>query len=195
MRGLFNYIVSPIGDRYNNKVQVEEGKDLIINTEISNHEYVNRVAEVVQVPIGIATPIRRGQEVLVHHQVFRRWYDVKGRERNSRAWANEDKYLVEQDQVFLYRNAGEEWNPMPGYCFVQPIENDDRFSLDAEKPLVGVVRYSGIPLMVGKLVGFSPNDEFEFIVDGVRLYRVMDKYINIEYEYQGDEKAYNPSWA
>ncbi len=120
---------------------------------------------------------------------------MKGREKNTRSFINEDKYLLQQDQLFLYRKKGGEWNTMPGYSFIQPVENDDRFSIDKEKPLVGFVRYSGSPLMVGKLVGFSPGDEFEFVVDGVRMYRVMDKYINIEYEYQGDEKAYNPSWA
>ena len=195
MRGLFDYIVTPLGERYNNEVEVEDGKNLILNTEISNHEYINRIGKVLQVPYGVATPVRKGYEVLVHHQVFRRWYDMKGREKNTRSFINEDKYLLQQDQLFLYRKEGGDWNTMPGYSFIQPVENDDRFSIDKEKPLVGFVRYSGSPLMVGKLVGFSPGDEFEFVVDGVRMYRVMDKYINIEYEYQGNEKAYNPGWA
>ena len=45
------------------------------------------------------------------------------------------------------------------------------------------------------LVGFTPNSEYEFIVDGERLYRVLSKFITIKYEYQGDEEEYNPSWA
>ncbi len=57
---LFNYIVTPVGQRYNNEVEVEEGKNLILNTEIANHEYINRVAEVIQVPFGVGTPVRVG---------------------------------------------------------------------------------------------------------------------------------------
>ena len=46
-----------------------------------------------------------------------------------------------------------------------------------------------------ELVGFTPNSEYEFIIDGERLYRVLNKFITIKYEYQGNEEEYNPSWA
>ena len=46
-----------------------------------------------------------------------------------------------------------------------------------------------------ELVGFKPNSEHEFIIDKERLYRVMNKFITIKYEYKGDEEEYNPSWA
>jgi hypothetical protein len=32
-------------------------------------------------------------------------------------------------------------------------------------------------------------------VDDERLYRVRSRSLTIKYEYQGDEKEYNPSWA
>ena len=47
---------------------------------------------------------------------------------------------------------------------------------------------------VGDLVGFTPDSEYEFIIDGERLYRVFTKDISIKYEYQGQEEEYNPSW-
>ena len=46
-----------------------------------------------------------------------------------------------------------------------------------------------------ELVGFTPNSEYEFVINGERLYRVMNKFITIKYEYQGNEEEYNPSWA
>ena len=49
MRGLFNFIVSPDGERYNNSVKVGD-KDLILNTEVYNHQFVNREAIVKSVP-------------------------------------------------------------------------------------------------------------------------------------------------
>jgi len=52
MKSLFNFIVSPDGERYNNSVKVGD-KDLILNTEVSNHQYTNREAIVLKSPIGI----------------------------------------------------------------------------------------------------------------------------------------------
>ena len=47
----------------------------------------------------------------------------------------------------------------------------------------------------GDIVGYKPNTECEFIVDGEKLYRVLSNLITVKYEYQVDEEAYNPSWA
>lgn len=70
-----------------------------------------------------------------------------------------------------------------------------QLSVETEKPLVGIVRYSDGTVNVGDLVGFDPVSTFEFVVDGKRMYRALSKFITIKYEYQGDEEEYNPSWA
>jgi len=193
MESVYNFVVTPKGDRYNNTKKVDGGK-LILNTEIFNHQYVNREAIVVSTPMVGQTDIKPGDTVIVHHNVFRRWHDVKGREKNSRSFLSEDEYLVPQDQIFMYKTDGN-WNAMPGYTFVKPIKSQDKYSITMEKPLVGVVKYSDGCFLPTQLVGFRPSSEFEFVVDGERLYRVMNNFITIEYEYQGDEEEYNPSWA
>lgn len=195
MKSLYDYIVAPSGDRYNNSIGLEDGKSLILNTEVYNHQYINRVGLVKEIPLLGPTPVMAGDEVTIHHNVFRRWHDMKGREKNSRSFVDDNTYIVSPDQVFLYRRPAGEWKVMPGYCFIQPLVSDNRFSLDVERPLVGTVKYSDGSVEEGSLVGFTPGDEFEFVVDGERMYRVMSKYINIQYEHQGNEEAYNPSWA
>ena len=60
---------------------------------------------------------------------------------------------------------------------------------------MGVVKYSDGTIKEGDLVGFRPSSEFDFVIDGKRLYRVLSNFITIKYEYQGNEEAYNPSWA
>ena len=82
-----------------------------------------------------------------------------------------------------------------GYCFIKPLKAIDKFNINQEKPLQGIVKYSDGTVNVNELVGFTPNSEYEFIVDGERLYRVLSNLITIKYEYQGDEEEYNPSWA
>ena len=193
MKSVYNFIVQPVGERYNNKVEVGD-KELILNTEIFNHQYVNRLAKVVSVPTAKSTEIQVGDIVLVHFNVFRRWHDVKGKERNSRSYLNEDKYFVNDDQIFLYKR-NKKWICPQGYCFVQPIKDNSKLSVDTEKPLIGIVKHTDGRAELNSLVGFLPGMECEFVVDGKRLYRVPSKFITIKYEYQGDEEEYNPSWA
>ena len=193
MKSVYNFVVTPVGQRYNNTKKVGDS-ELIINTEVFNHQHVNRTAKVISTPTVGETDIKPGDEVMVHHNVFRRWHDVKGRERNSKAYFNEDTYLISTDQIFLYKNK-DKWQAPKGYCFVKPIKAVDQFSTESEKPLVGIVKYSDGTVDVNDLVGFRPSSEYEFVVDGQRLYRVMSNFITIKYEYQGNEEEYNPSWT
>ena len=193
MKSVYNFVVTPKGNRYNNSKKVGDS-ELILNTEIFNHQYVNREAVVMSTPIVGDTDIEAGDTVIVHHNVFRRWHNVKGIEKNSRSYFNESTYFINHDQIFLYKRDNN-WIAPKGYCFVKPLKAIDKFNIDQEKPLQGIVKYSDGTVSVNELVGFTPNSEYEFIVDGERLYRVLSKFITIKYEYQGDEEEYNPSWA
>ena len=193
MKSVYNFVVTPIGKRYNNTKKVGDS-ELILNTEIFNHQYVNRKASVISTPIIGDTDIQAGDDVIVHHNVFRRWHNVKGIEKNSKSYFNESTYLISQDQIFLYKRYWE-WKTPKGYCWVKPLKNTDKFNVEQEKPLQGIVKYSDGTVDVNSLVGFKPNAEYEFIIDGERLYRVLSNFITIKYEYQGDEETYNPSWA
>jgi hypothetical protein len=197
MHGWDSFIVSPIRSRYDNTKKVGD-VDLILNTDIFTHKNVSNNAIVVGLPKNIKTNIQIGDEVIIHHNVFRRWHDVRGKEQNSRSFFSEDKYFVGEDQLYIYKHK-DEWKSLDNYCFVKPIANDDMFSLDKEKPLVGVLKYSNEVLEskginVGDKVGFTPGSEFEFIIDGERVYRVRTNVITIKYEYEGEEREYNPSW-
>ena len=192
MKAYKDFIVSPIGERYNNSTKVGD-KNLILNTEVFNHQYVNRLAKVIATPLLFQSPINVGDEVIVHHNIFRRWHDVKGREKNSRSYWKEDKYIISQDQLYLYKRN--DWIATPGYSFVQPIKSTNNLTNDNEQPLTGIIKYTDGAYNLNTLVGFTPNSEYEFVIDGERLYRVLNKFITIKYEYQGNEEEYNPSWA
>ena len=193
MKSVYNFVVTPKGSRYNNAKKVGDS-ELILNTEIFNHQYVNREATVISTPIISDTDIKSGDTVIVHHNVFRRWHDVKGVERNSKSYFDESTYFINKDQIFLYKRS-DKWIAPKGYCFVKPLKAVDQFNIESEKPLQGIVKYSDGTVKVGGLVGFTPNSEYEFIVDSERLYRVLSNFITIKYEYQGNEEEYNPSWA
>ena len=193
MKAVYDFVVSPIKSRYNNTKDID-GKELIVNTEIFNHQYVSREAIVKAIPTVGETNIKVGDKVIVNHNIFRRWHNVKGIEKNSRSYFDEETYLVASDQIFLYKRNNT-WKPQKGYCFIKPIKSTNELDVDKEKPLTGVVKYTDGTVDKGDLVGFTPNTKYEFIIDGQKLYRLLSKFITIKYEYQGDEEEYNPSWA
>ena len=193
MKSVYNFVVKPKGERYNNTKKFNGG-ELILNTDIYQHQYVNREAIVISTPIIGDTDIKPGDTVIVHHNVFRRWNDVKGVERNSKAYFNEDVYFINHEQIFLYKQENK-WIAPKGYCFVIPLKATDQFNTESEKPLQGIVKYSDGTVEVGDLVGYRPSSEYEFVVDGERLFRVLSNFITIKYEHQGNEEEYNPSWA
>lgn len=197
MRSLYFFIIKPVEDRYENTKKINN-TDLILNTEMQNHQYVSRRGIVLETPINEKTGIKKGDEVILHHNVFRRFYDVRGNEKNSKNYFDDETFFVEPELVFMYKRNGE-WKPVEGYCFVQPLVNDDKFSLEKEKPLTGKMVYADNSLIKngikpGTIVGFTPSSEYEFIIDGKRLYRVPTNSICIKYGYQGTEEEYNPVW-
>ena len=195
MHALYNFVVEPIGERYNNKKQVGD-KELILNTEIFNHQYINREAKVIATPKLVNSNLQIGDTVLIHHNVFRRWHNMRGIEKNSRGFINENTYSVYADQIYAYKRNNK-WNALDGYCFVKPIKSYDNLKVDKEQSLIGIMRYADKTLKMieeGDLVGFTPSSEFEFVINGERLYRVLTNSITIKYEYQGQEEEYNPGW-
>jgi len=193
MKSVYNFVVTPKGERYNNKKKVGDS-ELILNTEVYNHQYVNREAIVISTPIAEHTDIKPGDIVIVHHNVFRRWHNIKGIEKNSKSYFNESTYFISKDQIFLYKRK-DKWLAPKGYCFIKPLKAIDQFNIESEKPLQGIAKYSDGTVKVGDLIGFKPSSEYEFIVDGERLYRVLSNFITIKYEHQGNEEEYNPSWT
>ena len=199
MKSVYDFVVSPIKSRYNNTKKIGD-KELIVNTEIFNHQFVSREAIVKSVPLIGETNIKVGDKVILHHNVFRRWHNMRGEEKNSRSFFDEETYFISEEQIFLYKSEDTDWRASKGYCFVKPIVSKNNLDTNIEEPLIGVLKYlddglEATGLQKDDLVGFSPDDEYEFVIDGQRLYRVMTQFITIKYEYQGNEEEYNPSWA
>jgi hypothetical protein len=198
MNALYDFIVKPVGNKYSNTIKVGN-KDLVVNTKIENWKFVNRIAEVIQVPLAFKSNISKGDKVVIHQNVFRTFYDIKGKKKKSRSFLNEDYHLCSFDQIYLYKNKLG-WNTVNERCFVQPIKDKQDLTLNKERSLVGILKYSNSSLKAlkinpGDLVGFTPNSEWEFLVDNERLYCMKSNDIVIKYEYQGDEEKYNPSWT
>jgi hypothetical protein len=194
MRSLYQFVIKPYTSRYDN-VKLIDDKELIINSNIENHQFVSKKAVVVSTPAAFDTDIKNGDILYVHHNIFRRYYDVKGNEKNSGSFFMEDLYFCSLDQIYMCNNKCN-----LNYCFVKPIKEIEDLHNRKEKEYFGILKHSNksleaVGLTPGDLVIFTPNSEFEFIIEGERLYCMKSNDIAVTYEYEGNEEENNPSWA
>lgn len=193
MQSIYNFIISPYDKRTSAEKEIN-GVTLLLNTELQNHLYTSRHGVVKAVPKINSLGLEPGDEVIVHHNVFRRFRDVRGAEKNSRSYYEEDKYFVYPDQIYAYKRNGE-WKPVDGFIFVKPMLDERMFSEHKEFPLIGKVKYAYEGFEPGELIGFTPGTEYEFNIEGEKVYRVPANRITIKYGRQASEKEYNPSWS
>lgn len=170
------FIVRPVGGkRYDNTRDIG-GVDFIVSTSEEDHRFSNRYAEVIETPSRYTGPVMKGDILLVHHNVFKFYNDIRGRQRSGRSFFRDDVFLVDPDQFFLYKRDGV-WNTYDRYCFVKPGGN-------TQEPLTGTMVYPnehliGKGVRCGDRVSFRPDSEYEFEVDGERLYRMFDHQITM----------------
>ena len=198
MNSLYKFLIKPVNKRYNNEKKVGD-KTLVINTKIENHRFVSREAVVVSTPLAFKSKIKPGDIVIVHFNVFRRFYDIRDQEKDSSSYFKDDLYFCDPYQIYLYKRD-DKWMTHLDYCFVKPIIDNNVLNQNKEKPLTGILKYSNnilkdMGVEEEDLVGFTPVSEFEFIVDNERFYCMKSNDIVVKHEYEGNEKEYNPSWA
>ena len=199
MNSLYDFIVRPYnGNRYENSIKVAD-KELVLNTKIEAFKAVNNIAEVIAVPLAFKTNIKVGDKIIIHHNVFRIFYDIRGKVKNSRSLFKDDTFFVSVDQIYMHGDIGN-WKAFGDRCFVMPLKSNDSLTLDKEQKLIGILKYGNssleaLKISPGDLVGYTPFGEFDFIIDDQRLYCMKSNDIVIKYEYQGDEVENNPSWA
>ena len=180
MKSLYSFIIKPKEERYDNIRKVDD-KTLIINTNIEDHRFVSKKAVVVSTPAAFETSINKGDEVYVHHNVFRRWYDIRGKEKNSSAFINENEYFVSPEEIFAYKN-NDNWKCFDKFCFVKPLKDVSKWSVLKEKKLLGKLVYSNeylneLGIACGDVVGFTPDSEYEFNIENQKLYRILSNQI------------------
>jgi len=198
MKSLYDFIVEPLGDKYSNTVNIDS-KSLVLNTKIESFKFVNRLAKVIKTPLAFNLDIKAGDIVVIHQNVFRTFYDMKGKKKKSRSFFKDNLYFCALDQIYLYKNSNG-WNSFGDRCFIKPIKSKDDLTLDKEASLIGILKYGNsslnkLKINPGDLVGYTPNGEWEFLIEKERLYCMKSNDIVIKYEHEGNEVEYNPSWA
>lgn len=188
MRSPFQFIVRPRDAKRYDNTRKWGDVDFIVSVSQEDHKFSNRYAEVVSVPICYNGPIKQGDILIVHHNVFKFYYNMYGRQKSGKSFLWDDLFLLDEDQFFLYKSEDGEWKAHSRYCFVKPSEAKNSASLDKaenEEPLIGTIRYindelTAFGLKQGDEVVYQPESEYEFDVDGERLYRMFTSNIAIQ---------------
>jgi len=175
----FYFIVEPVGGKSYDNIR---DNGLIVSSSKEDHKATNRFALVINTPIGYTGPVSIGDTVVVHHNVFRTYFDMKGKEKKSFSHIKDNIYYLELDQFYLYKSNGGEWNANPPYCFVRPLNKEQMSQIEEagiKEALTGEIVYSNL-FDRGSIISFQPDSEYEFKIDGEKLYRMFDKNICIE---------------
>lgn len=183
MKPLFHFLVTPLNGRsYNNEVDLGNGKKFIISASQEDHTTTQRIAVVIEIPMEYKGAVKLGDQIVVHHNIFRVSFDQKGREKPSSAAVGNGTYLVEPDLAYMYRSSdSDDWKAINPFIFIEPVSNDNNmFDSSRLKQLYGTIAYSANKeLPIGQLISFTPDSEYEFKIDGRVLYRMREKNITL----------------
>lgn len=183
MKSPHYFIIKPYnGVRYDN-IRKFGNVDFIISSSIEDHTVTNRFAVVISAPQWYQGPISEGDIIVVHHNTFRLYYDMKGNESSSWCHYRDDLFMVDYEQIYLYKKQDDNWMSTYPYVFVEPIKND--FSDKVVNHYYYKTTFGNIVhlpeennnLCVGDEISYMPGSEYEFKIDDKKLYRVKMQYI------------------
>jgi hypothetical protein len=181
MKSPFQFLIKPKGQEYNNEIEIA-GQKIVINSTLDNHMNVNRFAEVISVPTLYKGFIKPGNTIVVHHNIFRIYHDMKGRPRKSPNYFKDDIYMIMPYQFYLCHD-GHKWMSVDDYCFVAPTDKENTYLYEeGEEENTGFVVYGNpsldaLGVSVGDKVNFTKNSEYEFTVNDQKMYRMRTRDI------------------
>lgn len=170
------FIVTPKGGNLFVTEKQIGGHKMIVNTSIEDAKNVNRVGIVLALPMVYDGNIRIGDEVILQHNVFRDWFDMKGITRKSNHHLKDNLFSVDEELIFLI-NRNNKFIAVNQFCFIEPIFEEERWVGKVEQMHIGHVKFGNEKLknqgvFDGDKIAFAKDSEYTFEIDGERLYRV-----------------------
>jgi len=181
MKSLYRFIIEPKnGNQYNNTKKVGD-VELIINTSIEEAKDVQRIGKVLALPELFETEVQVGDEVVVWHNVFRKVYNDQGIPVESNHYIKDKMFYVTPDLVYMVIRDGKKI-AIHDNVFVEPVKTLDKWEGEKLQQHVGIVRYANDYLKKqgineGDKIAFRKNCEYEFEIDGEKLYKMSNHRI------------------
>lgn len=186
-----NYLIVELDKAYDNEVKISTGDSLIVNSTIESVEHIKRIATVIESPDF--TILKKGDKVIVHHNIFRLRNGIKGEKIESNFFIEENKYFVPLTEVFMYSRDDSDWQAIDPFCFVEPIKRQEKrgFDLNPKEDSYkgnicqhGIMRYPNKELKKQgvkerDIIRFSKNSEYEFIINNKLYYKMCTKDVMV----------------
>ena len=179
------YILVEADQDYNNEVELSGGIKIIVNTTVESVSNINREVTVVSAPKG--TVLKKGDKLIIHHNILRRKNNMKGEEVKSDYFIQDNIYFVPPTEVFAYKRGEEDWIALDPFVFIEPIKETPKKTnsgiylesgaLGRYDSNVGRMQYLNDEvgqwgLGKGDKVFFKDDSEYEFEIEGKKLYRM-----------------------
>ena len=101
MKSPYSFIVKPYNNRRYDNIKSYGDVEFITSTSEEDHKSSNRFAIVIATPINYTGPVREGDILLVHHNVFKFYNDMYGRRKSGKSFFKDDLFFVDPDQFYL----------------------------------------------------------------------------------------------
>ena len=143
MQSPFCFIVKPYNDRRYDNIKYYGDKRFFTSTSEEDFTVSTRLAVVINIPLNYNGPIKINDTLVVHHNVFKFYNDMYGRQKSGRSWLMDDLFLVDDNQFYMYKQNNK-WYSHNNFCFIEPIPKGESF-IDGvgvtEEPLWGKIKY------------------------------------------------------
>jgi hypothetical protein len=179
MNGNIYFIVEPYGG---SNFVVEEN-NIVVNISIEDPAFTNRLGVIKYLPNNYKGDIEIGDMLIVHHNVFRTYYDYLGNKKESFNHIKDNMFFVGREFIYMVIKKDGTKVAFENNVFVKPIyESYSIFEDETEVEHIGTLYLSNEELekegfYKGDGVMFAKDSEYEFMIEGERLYRMTTKKI------------------
>lgn len=173
------FLIKPYGgDRYRT-----EENGIIVNSSIENHEYTNRIAEVVETPINYNGIIAKGDLIVVHHNTFRVMRTQTNKMVSSSKHIVDDLFWTSEPYMVI---KGDNKIAIDPYIFLQRVKVDDFFQGEFLHENIGKIIINSehqekeLNLKKGEIVAYKDFRNYTFNIFGEEYIRVKAEDILAE---------------
>ena len=177
----FDFLISPLeGKQYVDEITIGD-KKLLISNSIENHEDVQRIGVVRNIPKNYKGNIRIDDLVIIQHNIFRICFNDKGVPLQSDHYIKDDLFSVSPDLIYLIIRNGE-FIATDNYVFIEPIEVDDFWLGKYTLQNIGIAKYINSALInqgvnVGDKIVFRKFANYPFEIFGQLLYLMKNNRV------------------
>jgi hypothetical protein len=183
----YDCFVVHIPKRINDTMTLSNGKEIFVDNRFNEFDLRVNEAEIMYVPFkGDTKEAQPGDTLYFHHHVvINEGQPLSGKKDTYLVRYTDNNQLTINSQAFCYRPKGtKSIIPLSGWCILEPIKVDrpkqseiievvsfEEENLNKAKVAFHTNLLDDYGLKVNDIVGFRPNTDYAFKIDGKEYFR------------------------